>query len=642
MQPQAEPSGELTWRAAAFINPVFAESFPDPFVLKHRGEYFAYCTGFTDDGKVFGVLRSTDLVSWTKLGGAMAPLDPTPPFYWAPEVTYDNGKFYMYYSVGNETFMEIRVAVSDYPAGGFVDAGHRLTTEEFAIDAHVFIDTDRTKYLFYATDFLEHTHIGTGTVVDRMIDWFTLEGNPRPVTRAKYDWQVYDPERKEKGGVRWHTVEGPAVLKRKGKYFEMFSGGNWKNTTYGVSFATTDDIHSDNEWSQFSDGEKVLPILRTIPDRIIGPGHNCIVRGPNGRELYCVYHRWTDNGRVMAIDRMDFAGDRMFVIGATDTPQPDPFQPSQRDLSSVAASVGDWKLEYSDLVGTGELKFEQLPESCLLEFTFRCSGQLNEDGKLAVLFKTSGGEFELTIHPLSNVARLNVPVNSPGLPSIFKLADTDWTVPHTLRIDHDHRRIQLSMDNIPLNGGTFLDALPTELSLIAEHLSVAISAFTMTEGFEETFVDEVPLEENGWQLSGDGGHRPDHREVVLESDGECFLKKGGAYESLEFAANFRLIDTGRSTSYGIVLRAGDDELSIEIDPHRSVVRVGGARIVDLGNNVDVAAYHQLRAVKIGGDVLCYFDEILLGEFRLSSAPTTASVLCRNAKVAIEMIRLTRI
>jgi hypothetical protein len=45
-----------------------------------------------------------------------------------------------------------------------------------------------------------------------MLDPLTLAGEPRPVTRARFDWQVYDPQRREKGGVRWHTVEGPAVL----------------------------------------------------------------------------------------------------------------------------------------------------------------------------------------------------------------------------------------------------------------------------------------------------------------------------------------------------------------------------------------------------------------------------------------------
>src|SRR5687768_7685534 len=319
-----------TRTVATYVNPVYLKPFPDPFVIKFRGEYFAYATGYAADGGVFQVLRSPDLVDWSECCGAMQPLDDSPAYYWAPEVAYDNGKFYLYYSVGNETLMELRVAVSDRPDGGFVDAGVRLTDHDFAIDAHVFTDEDGSRYLFYATDFLDHTHIGTGTVIDRMTDSFKLAGDPRPVTRARFDWQVYDPARKEKGGVRWHTVEGPAVLKRKGNYYEMFSGGNWQDKSYGVSFAITDDISRPEEWKQFSDGVNVLPVLRTIPG-IIGPGHNSVVRGPNNCELFCVYHRWIDNARVMAIDRMDFAGDRIFVIGATESPQPIPFQPAVKE-----------------------------------------------------------------------------------------------------------------------------------------------------------------------------------------------------------------------------------------------------------------------------------------------------------------------
>ena len=86
-------------------------------------------------------------------------------------------------------------------------------------------------------------------------------------------------------------------------------------------------VNTAGEWEQFSDGDKVLPILRTVPERVVGPGHNSVVYGPNNRELFCVYHRWTEAGRVLSIDRMDFAGGRIFVTGATDTPQPAPFLP---------------------------------------------------------------------------------------------------------------------------------------------------------------------------------------------------------------------------------------------------------------------------------------------------------------------------
>src|SRR5437868_4155093 len=103
--------------ASTFVNPVYPHSFPDPFVLKVRGEYFAYSTGGASDGRRFGRLHSRDLINWTQLPGAMSPIDGEHPHYWAPEVTRFGDKFYLYYSVGNEPLMSIRVAVADAPDG---------------------------------------------------------------------------------------------------------------------------------------------------------------------------------------------------------------------------------------------------------------------------------------------------------------------------------------------------------------------------------------------------------------------------------------------------------------------------------------------------------------------------------------------
>src|SRR5262249_30981592 len=224
--------------------------------------------------------------------------------------------------------------------GPFIDCGIRLTSEEFAIDPHIFEDEDGSRWMFYATDFLTHMRLGTGTVRDRMIDAFTLAGQPRPVTRALFDWQVYDPHRIEKGGVRWHTVEGPFVLKRKGRYYQMFSGGNWKNETYGASYAISETIDAPpdaneewEEWRQVADGEIVSPILRTIPGKVIGPGHTSVVRGPDNQQLFCVYHRWLNEevGRALAVDRLDWVGERILIIGPSTTPQPAPIAPTFAD-----------------------------------------------------------------------------------------------------------------------------------------------------------------------------------------------------------------------------------------------------------------------------------------------------------------------
>lgn len=444
------------WWQETYLNPVYGRSFADPFVLKHCGVYYAYSTGHARDGLVFEVITSTDLVNWEPLGGAMQPLATGDPFYWAPEVTYHDGRFYLYYSVGNETLMTLRVAVSDRPAGGFIDSGVKLTAQDFAIDAHVFRDDDGTRWMFYATDFLDYPQIGTGTVVDRMIDMFTLAGNPRPVTRARYDWQVYDPARKEKGGVRWHTIEGPFVLKRKGMYYEMFSGGNWQNISYGASFAVSDTLENDNEWTQFSDGEKTLPLIRTIPDKVIGPGHNSVIRGPNNRELYCVYHRWVDDERVLAIDRMDFAGgDRMFISGPTYAPQPAPYQPAALD-----AEVTEIELE--------------VPSSFLLEISFR--------GVPEIEFASAG--------------RVPFPLRLPAMSA---------DIIHELRLEIDGHLADVRVDGARLG----ISSLPGAAGSIRLRGGAKYFGLAVTHGYELLFEDDR-LDERGWKSSGeitfDGKH----------------------------------------------------------------------------------------------------------------------------------------
>jgi GH43 family beta-xylosidase len=45
-------------------------------------------------------------------------------------------------------------------------------------------------------------------------------------------------------------------------------------------------------------------VLRTIPDELIGPGHNSVIMGPDNETNFMVYHSWdTDRtARQMSID----------------------------------------------------------------------------------------------------------------------------------------------------------------------------------------------------------------------------------------------------------------------------------------------------------------------------------------------------
>lgn len=638
-----------------FVNPVYPKSFPDPFVLKHRGEYFGYSTGFGADGRVFSVINSKNLVDWEDVGSAMEPIDDAPPFYWAPEVSYDNGKFYLYYSAGNESLMSLRVAVSDRPDGGFVDSGRVLTTEEFAIDAHVFVDDDGQRFMFYATDFLEHTHIGTGIVIDRMVDWFTLAGDPRPVTRAKFDWQVYDPQRKEKGGVRWHTVEGPSVLKRKGRYYEMFSGGNWQNTTYGVSFAVSDRIDSDSEWSQYCDGATVLPILRTIPESAVGPGHNSVVRGPNNRELYCIYHKWTDAGRVMAIDRMDFSGTRLFVIGATFTPQPAPYAPALDD-NSLLSSAGEWldtKFGVESSLSEACERSYSIQNSFLCEFTFCCWGWKGESSDFGFrLGGSSGTVFEFSIQPVSRTGTISFTSNGVPTSERFYLPiDFILTADHLMRVEVEGTRISLRIDKAALSLSAQVERPAELLTLTSRRTAVEFSGLSITNGFEDCFEwDGEIIESNQWEIGGEYKFSPKHSsgEISISSDSECYIKKGAMFSDAEFASNIRLAtDKPQNSSYGLQLCDSSGGVLVRFGIS------GGEAFAESVDNVDSnirrplihfdeTDYHQFRAVRFGGEMTVFLDESLIGKLPVSSVPAQLAIFCVRSEIAVEMVRVTEI
>jgi GH43 family beta-xylosidase len=641
-----------------YLNPVYPRSFPDPFVLKFRGEYFAYCTDFWRDGRVFGVLQSRDLVNWTEIGGAMQKLDTDAPFYWAPEVIYANGKFYLYYSVGNEALMELRVAVSDRPGGGFIDSGKKLSTEDFAIDAHVFTDTDGQKYLFYATDFLHHSHIGTGTVVDKMTDFYTLEGNPRPVTRARFDWQVYDPHRKEKGGVRWHTVEGPFILKRKEIYYEMFSGGNWQNISYGVSFAVTDDIARREEWTQFSDGEKILPILRTIPDLVVGPGHNSVIRGTNNRELYCVYHRWTEHGRTLCIDRMDFASNRIFIKGATNTPQIAPYKPTFADffdsesLNKKWQTVGDWKISDHEIVcdslDESRLIYDSETQGFLCEFYLRAIESADKASAFGFcLLNETAETFKFLLLPGSNLAV----IYGTDRAETFELPeDFEAAAFHLLRVDCDARMIKISLDEANFRFEKVLETTSTRIALAAENMRAGFSAFSLTEGFEDLFDwQDSQIEERGWhKLSGAGDCRVENGELFLSNKNETdvILTKGSAAENFEFAVNIRLIETfGENAALGFLILNDRNEhlyrFVFEGERGNFYLSIDGdLQKFSLPEDFAPENYHQFRLLKLKDKVFLQLEKIDLGAISLADDKSKIALFCRNSSIALETVRLT--
>ena len=232
-----------------YMNPVWPGYFADPFVLKTKGEYWAYGTGPGVDGKEIPILHSKDLVVWHPAGAALQPPEHLiGGAFWAPEVAEKDGKFYLYYSAeakGSDAFQRLRVAVASDPAGPFVDSGKLLLPDAgFTIDAHPFQDpADGKWYLFFATDYTEEAPVGTGlAAVELADDMMSAVGKPERVIRASADWQIYERNRDYKGKVwpAWNCVEGPFVVFYGEKYYCFYSGGAWHTENYGLGFAVAD------------------------------------------------------------------------------------------------------------------------------------------------------------------------------------------------------------------------------------------------------------------------------------------------------------------------------------------------------------------------------------------------------------------
>jgi beta-xylosidase len=294
-----------------YTNPVYPGYFADPFAFRHEGVYYAIGTSPTDEvDNVFTMLRSENLVDWQYAGGALTR--PSPELgtdFWAPEIAYEGGRFWMYYSVGfSDTGHQIRVATSDRPEGPYEDL-RRISDEDcdFAIDASPFRDEDGRWYLFYAMDFLDTDRPGTALVVQPLASMDALGSSRRTVMRASNEWQRFKRDRPMYESVYdWHTLEGPCVRRHGGRYYCFYSGGNWQDDTYGLDY-----VVANEPMGPYKAAESDLPrILRTIPGRVLGPGHNSIVEGPDGCD-YLVYHAW-DAGmtaRRMCIDRLDWTSD---------------------------------------------------------------------------------------------------------------------------------------------------------------------------------------------------------------------------------------------------------------------------------------------------------------------------------------------
>jgi len=297
--------------------------YADPEVHFFAGQYWIYPTSSSPESqeqKTFNPLQqklraghvihpvyllhtsldafsSPDLVHWTRHPAVLDVKNvPWAAYaFWAPTVIEQHGKYYLFFAANDiqkqDTFPGgIGVAVSDSPAGPFIDALGKPLIGEFhngaqPIDPAVYRDDDGTIYFYYGGQ--GHCNVAR------------LSADLRSVIPMQ-DGSLYKEITPD------HYVEGPFMIKRRGVYYFMWSEGSWENSTYGVAYA-----RSNSPTGPFIREGK---ILQTDPAIANGPGHHSVLQIPGTDIWYIVYHRHPlgttgANERVMAIDRMTFAPD---------------------------------------------------------------------------------------------------------------------------------------------------------------------------------------------------------------------------------------------------------------------------------------------------------------------------------------------
>ena len=344
----------------SFRNPVIhggaGEDHGDPFVLKYLDSFYLYHSGETAGRRGISVHRSHDLVEWEFQGFALEPAESGWAWsdLWAPEVVYERGTFYMYVSATRRR--EAGDAPTQWEQGEGADTGRRLglarargplgpfrldpepLVRTWSIDGHPFRDDDGTMWLFYnvRTEDLGLPNLlrGTAIVCDRLVGASELAGKPIPVTLPSDDWEGVPTK-------DWYWNEGPYVLKRRGRYYQFYSGGAFADDSYAVGLADARSLRGP--WTK----DPRNPVVRGR-GRIRGPGHQSFVFGPDAATRWGVYHGYVtgEPGRKVHIDRLFWAGDRPLVVGPTDREQPRPpraaFDPAVPHWRAEVWVLGSW------------------------------------------------------------------------------------------------------------------------------------------------------------------------------------------------------------------------------------------------------------------------------------------------------------
>lgn len=306
-----------------YANPVFAEDAPDPSIVRgDDGMFYAFTT--ESAFLPFQVLRSPDLTSWERIGGAFEGTGPAwiAEHRWAPDVQKTGDHFTMTYSGrGADGDMRIGYATAPTAQGPYTDRGILLEGDSvgYYIDPHLQQVGDG--WVLYhgstgGTDPEDQTGI-SAVGVDMAADG---------TMRVRGQGGVVLPEAGER-----ELVEGAWMHEQDGHFYLFYSDGKWEAQGGPADYA----LKVARGPSPIGPFEKLdRPVLQQ-GSGFTGTGHGSIVTDDAGRD-WLLYHAWSADpakGRMLMLDPIDWSNGWPVVGNGTPSTAP-------MDAPTIAARDG--------------------------------------------------------------------------------------------------------------------------------------------------------------------------------------------------------------------------------------------------------------------------------------------------------------
>lgn len=255
----------------------------DPFIFEDGGKLYLYVTA--KDG--VEAYSSDSLLGLWHFEGVVGSMGEGEYGYWAPSVIKHEGRYYVYVSfVKGEEFEYMYVASASSPLGPFTD--WKKLYDRFSIDSHI-VKTSAGLFLWSAMDNHEGDTPGTRVFIDRMLDPYTPEGDPREMIVPDFREELFR-ENRYGDGRDYYTLEGAFWFREGDWQYVMYSGGCFEDDTYHVGYcvARTDEPDLKKiDFKKITNADRFNPIL-IKNEYEEGTGHHSVIKLDG--QYYAIYH----------------------------------------------------------------------------------------------------------------------------------------------------------------------------------------------------------------------------------------------------------------------------------------------------------------------------------------------------------------